>query len=584
MTDRGVVIAFSGALGVYTGALSTVVAELLGWKRIRFSDFIREQAVASGENPDDIGVLQRLGQELVEEHSIHFVSAVLKLGGWTAGGNLVIDGLRHAQIHRELLKQVGSSADLRVVHIAKGDRARRADRAKRAEGLTDGQFDLYEKDITEAEVEETPAYANLALDWNRPRGELAKTIVSRFVPAHVGPVLTDDGESVSRMEPLVIGTALSILAKDLLHEAQSFAAEIPAGLAQPLAELVRAMNCYYSNKIEGHNATPIEIDRALSGSYESDPRKRHLQAEAHAHIAVQRWIDAGGLSDQPVTMGRSLMIIHDRFFSELPDVQWIENNNSTRKECIIPGNFRRFQTEVGRHVPPSPGAIPRFMIRFEQIYSNLEAPETAILGAAAAHHRLLWIHPFGDGNGRVARLMSDAMLSKTLHTHSIWSVSRGLALSGDRYKQLLADCDLPRRNDFDGRGNLSEESLVRFTSFFLTICIDQVKFMRQHMRLAELRNHIDVWVKDRAAYDEPSAGDRGSVPRLHPEAGRVLKAVLDEGALKLSEAREALGSKVEADVVIRQLVDTGVVRQRGDNLTFFFPAHLAGRFLPGLFV
>jgi len=81
MTDRGVVIAFSGALGVYTGALSTVVAELLGWKRIRFSDFIREQAAANGENPDDIGVLQRLGQELVKAHSSHFVSAVLKLGG-----------------------------------------------------------------------------------------------------------------------------------------------------------------------------------------------------------------------------------------------------------------------------------------------------------------------------------------------------------------------------------------------------------------------------------------------------------------------------------------------------------------------
>ncbi|HZE51700.1 MAG TPA: hypothetical protein VE111_00260 [Bradyrhizobium sp.] len=231
--------------------------------------------------------------------------------------------------------------------------------------MTDGQFAQYEKDITEAQVEDTPAYANLALDGTRPRGELAKTIVSRFVPAHAGQNLTDDDENVSRMEPLVIETALSKLAQDLLREAQSFAGEVPAGLAQPLADLVRAMNCYYSNKIEGHNATPIEIDLALSGSYESDRRKRHLQAEAHAHIAVQRWIDAGGLSDQPVTMSRSLTIIHDRFFSELPDTQWIEDRNSSRRECIIPGNFRRFRAEIGRHVPPSPGAIPRFMARFE---------------------------------------------------------------------------------------------------------------------------------------------------------------------------------------------------------------------------
>jgi len=176
------------------------------------------------------------------------------------------------------------------------------------------------------------------------------------------------------------------------------------------------------------------------------------------------------------------------------------------------------------------------------------------------------------------------MLSKTLRTHSLWSVSRGLALSEDQYKQLLAECDLPRRNDFDGRGNLSEESLVRFTSFFLTICIEQVKFMRQRMRLDELRNHIDVWVKDRAAFDEPRAVGGAPVPRLHPEAGRILKAILNEGALTLSEAHEALGSGVDANAVIRQLADTGVVRRRGDNLTFSFPAHLASRFLPGLFV
>jgi len=49
------------------------------------------------------------------------------------------------------------------------------------------------------------------------------------------------------------------------------------------------------------------------------------------------------------------------------------------------------------------------------------------LAAAAAHHRLLWIHPFLDGNGRVARLMSHAMLLEALDTGAVWSVARGLA-------------------------------------------------------------------------------------------------------------------------------------------------------------
>lgn len=64
-----------------------------------------------------------------------------------------------------------------------------------------------------------------------------------------------------------------------------------------------------------------------------------------------------------------------------------------------------------------------------------------ILAAASAHHRLLRIHPFLDGNGRVARLMSHAMLLDALDTGGIWSVARGLARSEENYKTRLESCD-----------------------------------------------------------------------------------------------------------------------------------------------
>ena len=67
--------------------------------------------------------------------------------------------------------------------------------------------------------------------------------------------------------------------------------------------------------------------------------------------------------------------------------------------------------------------------------------------AAAAHHRLLWIHPFLDGNGRVARLMSHAMLLDTLESGGVWSIARGLARNVAAYKGHLAACDLPAAAD-----------------------------------------------------------------------------------------------------------------------------------------
>jgi Fic family protein len=149
---------------------------------------------------------------------------------------------------------------------------------------------------------------------------------------------------------------------------------------------------------------------------------------------------------------------------------------------VLPGSYRRDYTIVGDHVPPSPGSIPRLMARFEQVYGRTGTPIEAILAVAPAHHRLLWIHPFADGNGRAARLMSDAMLSRTLHTHTIWSASRGLALHETEYKQLLTSCDQSRRGDLDGRGNLSEKALIEFTAFFLNTCLEQVRFMRKVMR------------------------------------------------------------------------------------------------------
>lgn len=71
------------------------------------------------------------------------------------------------------------------------------------------------------------------------------------------------------------------------------------------------------------------------------------------------------------------------------------------------------------------GAVPRFRKRFEEVYGGASKTEL-IVGAAAAHHRQAWIHPFVDGNGRVARLMSHAMLLELLDTGAVWSVASQL--------------------------------------------------------------------------------------------------------------------------------------------------------------
>lgn len=390
----------------------------------------------------------------------------------------------------------------------------------------------------------------------------------------------DRGEQPGEMEPMLLSegsphrSALNDIALELAAASAGFRRSLPPGVVKALADLVRAMNCYYSNLIEGHDTHPVDIERAMKNDYSADAGKRNLQLEAKAHVGVQSWIDRGGLAGRAVTAD-AVCEIHRRFGELLPGELLKVSDPDTHEEvAVIPGQLRRRDVTVGRHVPVSPGALPRFLARFEKVYGRLGKSET-ILATAAAHHRLLWIHPFLDGNGRVARLMSHAVLLEALDTVGIWSVARGLARNESSYKTHLANCDAQRRNDLDGRGPLSEEALVAFTRFFLETCLDQVRFMETLVQPDRLRDRILLWVEEEVRANS-----------LPAKAGQVLEAVLFRGELPRGDVPALLGtSERQTRRVVSALLERGVLVSESTRASLFltFPATLAPRWMPGLF-
>ncbi len=393
--------------------------------------------------------------------------------------------------------------------------------------------------------------------------------------------VADRGEAVDAMMPLILSEdarrrgELADLALELAAESAAFRGSLPPGVAAELARLVRTMNCYYSNLIEGHNTHPVDIDRAMHDDYSADAAKRNLQREAKAHVEVQSWIDSGGLGEIAPTSAEAIRDIHRRFCELLPEeMLFVEEPDTKERVRVVPGELRQRDVQVGRHVAISPGAIPRFLLRFEDGYRRLGRVD-AVLAAASAHHRLLWIHPFLDGNGRVARLMTHAMLLKTLDTGAVWSVARGLARRVNEYKQHLAACDLPRRNDLDGRGTLSEEALSEFTRFFLEVCIDQVRFMKDLIEPDRLRARIGLW-----AEEEIRAG------KIPQKSTAIFEALLYRGELPRADVAGLLGVvDRQARRVTSALMDRGVLASDGPRapLRLAFPSALAGRWMPGLF-
>lgn len=387
-------------------------------------------------------------------------------------------------------------------------------------------------------------------------------------------------ENVAMMEPLVLGDRaprrgeLADLALELAQKSASLKRSIPESMLPSLAGLVRSMNCYYSNLIEGHDTHPIDIERALNNDFMRDTKKRDLQLEAKAHIAVQEWIDAGELGGDVFSID-ALCTIHRNFYENVPEsLHWVTNPETGKKLRVVGGALRDVNVAVGRHIAISPDALPRFLARYADVFSKLGKVEM-IMASAAAHHRMAWIHPFVDGNGRVMRLQSHALFLHTLDTGAVWSVARGLARSVQSYKSHLASCDLPRRNDLDGRGNLSEEALSEFTEYFLQTCIDQVSFMESLIQPDRLRARIQLWAEEEMRI--------GTLPA---KSGLILDALLYRGELPRSEIAQLVGTgERQARRIVAELAKHNVITAESIRapIRLAFPATLAHRWMPGLF-
>ena len=392
----------------------------------------------------------------------------------------------------------------------------------------------------------------------------------------------DRGEPVSTMEPLLLGDgsrprgALTDLALDLAQISAGFRRSLPHSLLTSLADLVRSMNCYYSNLIEGHDTHPVDIERALKkrlqpGCPQARPAAR--SQGTHRRAAVDRSL---GLQGGLAVRAEGICEIHRRFCDFLPeDLLWVEDPATKERVQLAPGELRKLDLRVGNHVAVSPGAVPRFLERFAQVYGNAGKTES-IISTAAAHHRLLWIHPFMDGNGRVARLMSHAMMLDRLDSGAVWSVARGLARKVQEYKRLHSNCDVPRRNDPDGRGALSEEALAESTQFFLTVLHRPSEF------------HGEPWFIPTACGLAFCCGRRrksGSA-NYPPRSGSILEAAVYRLEVLRGDVDALVGTgERQARRIVSALLEKQVLVSESPRapLRLAFPAGLAMRWMPGLF-
>ena len=389
-------------------------------------------------------------------------------------------------------------------------------------------------------------------------------------------------DSISQMEPMLpsaIDSSLTDLAIEVIRRSAALSTALHPLTRRTVVELVRSMNSYYSNLIEGHNTHPVDIERALEKDYSHDPAMRALQMESAAHIDVQQriesWLQKNPIED--ICAQAFLCRVHREFYARLPeDFCQVQTPAGVSKK-VVPGMLRQDEVTVGRHIAPAFKDLPDFLTRFQAAYnpSRLSAVNK-VIAAAASHHRLAWIHPFLDGNGRVTRLFSHAYLIKAqIGGHGLWAVSRGFARNREAYLRALAGADAHRQGDVDGRGNLSNRGLTGFCTFFLQTALDQIDFMSSLLDLDGLQKRMSGYVERQVSQGE-----------LTLEAAYLLRDVLLRGEVPRGEATRITGRPERtARRILKGLLDKKLLNADTEKgpVRLNFPVGVVGYYFPRLY-
>ena len=386
--------------------------------------------------------------------------------------------------------------------------------------------------------------------------------------------------NVEALEPLMPTsqvTQLGDLACDILRESSRLSGRSHPIVRRALAEALRLTNSYYSQLIEGHFTSPADIERALTGSLLADPASRNLQIENTAHIETQREMEAR-LAAEPSLDPLSpefLQWLHGRFYRDVPQDLRFTMNKAGVKRSITVGDFRLGLVDIDQHLAPAPEVIRPMLSRMAREYAQVSG-QLKTVAIAAAHHRLLWVHPFDDGNGRVARLVAHAMAIRArIDADGLWSISRGLARKRDLYRDALSQADQQRHGSHDGRGNLSDQGLAEFCVFFLETMLDQIRFIDSCLDFDALSDRIRIHV----AFG-PSTRKHGGPINL------LVREALTRGEFPRGEAGRIIGkSQRTGQTILGIALKSGLLTSTTEKspVRIAFPMAAMEAYFPSLF-
>jgi Fic family protein len=348
-----------------------------------------------------------------------------------------------------------------------------------------------------------------------------------------------------------------------------------------IISLLRITNSYYSNMIESEGTHPIDIDKAMKNDFSLDEKKRGLQKLSLAHIKVQKYIENHTEDTNAIFDNRFLLEIHKQFYMQDEMDKFLHIEYKKFKATMVAGTIRDMDVTIGSHLAPLASEVESLLGNFEHMYnqSSYLSKAEQLIYALSSHHRLVWIHPFLDGNGRVSRLYLDYLLFKIkLDGYGLWNISRGLARDVDKYKLNLQYADMIVQGAGDGRGALSNRGLNSFLEFMLDTALDQVEYMGKYLKIDSLGINIEKYVK----LSQNGLFNNEPLPKY---SEILFKELLIKGSIPRGEVAKLIGkSDRTASTLISKLLKADFLQSKShkEAISLKFNAHFASYIIPEL--
>lgn len=348
-----------------------------------------------------------------------------------------------------------------------------------------------------------------------------------------------------------------------------------------IKDLLKITNSYYSNRIESEGTHPIDIEKAMKKEFSNDEKKKNLQQLSLIHIEIQEYLENKALNEKEKLYSMdSILDVHKRFYSKVEMAYALKIKHSDLEVDMIPGELRKSFVKIGSHIAPNPDDLITIFNEFEILYNQckFESQTMKLIYALCSHHRLVYIHPFYDGNGR-SRLYLDYLFQKIgLEGYGLWNLYRGLARNVDEYKKALSIADEPYRGSYDdGRGL---KALKQFLDFMLDIALDQIKYMSSVIK-------IDLIAKRMSNYVEFSQKNMyENIKPLPKHSQKIFESLLIYGEIPRNSVKDILNvSKPTAIKIVKELEDRGYINsvEPKSPIRIRFNSHFASEVIPEIF-